>query len=203
MSMIQYDEKAMNHIKNVDVKLGKYIDEYGFIQVHTNPDIFESVVQNIIGQQLSLKAAETIEKRVRGHIGTYEPQSILAYSDEDLRKCGLSYRKIEYIKEFSKKVRDKELIIDDFHDLTDEEVISRLISVKGIGRWTAEMLAMFSLGRLDVFAFDDLALKKAIMKIQGYKTFSKIRYERLRKKYSPYGTVASIYYYEVKNREGL
>jgi DNA-3-methyladenine glycosylase II len=203
MSIIQYDEVAMNFIKNVDSKLGSYIEKYGFIRVETNPDIFESVVTTIIGQQLSLKAAETIEKRVRMQVGTYEPITILSCSDESLRNCGLSYRKIEYIKEFALKVRDKVLIIDDLDGLSDEEVVSRLIAVKGIGRWTAEMLAMFSLGRLDIFAYDDLALKKAVMKIQGYKTFSKIRYERLKRKYSPYGTIASIYYYEVKNREGL
>lgn len=203
MPIIEYNQDIMNHLKKVDPKLGAYIDLFGFIEVKRNPNIFETVVSSIIGQQLSLKAAATIEKRFRDLIGTFEPNAILSRTDDELRACGLSYPKIKYIKEFSFKVREGDLIIDDFEQLSDEEVIQRLISVKGIGRWTAEMLAMFSLGRLDIFAYDDLALKKAVMKVHGFKTFSKIRYERLKKKYTPYGTVASIYYYEVKNREGL
>ena len=203
MPIIEYNQEIMNYLKNSDPKLGAYIEQYGFIEVHRNPNIFETVVSSIISQQLSLKAAATIEKRFKDLIGSFEPRSILSRLDDELRACGLSYPKIKYIKEFAYKVQKGELIIDDFDSLNDEEVIQRLITVKGIGRWTAEMLAMFSLGRLDIFAYDDLALKKAVMKIQGYKTFSKLRYERLKKKYSPYGTVASIYYYEVKNREGL
>lgn len=203
MPIIEYNQEIMNHLKKSDPKLGAIIEQYGFVEVNRNPNIFETVVSSIISQQLSLKAAATIEKRFKDLIGSFEPQSILSRMDDELRSCGLSYPKIKYIKEFAYKVQEGELIIDDFDSLSDEEVIQRLITVKGIGRWTAEMLAMFSLGRLDIFAYDDLALKKAVMKVQGYKTFSKLRYERLKKKYSPYGTVASIYYYEVKNREGL
>ena len=203
MPIIEYNIEIMNYLKSVDSKLGHYIDLFGFIEINRNPNIFETVVSSIVSQQLSLKASATIEKRFKNMVGTFEPDAILARSDDELRSCGLSYPKIKYIKEFSLKVREGLLIIDDFDLLSDEELIERLISVKGIGRWTAEMLAMFSLGRLDIFAYDDLALKKSIMKVQGYKTFSKVRYERLKKRYSPYGTVASIYYYAVKDREGL
>ncbi|PKL00830.1 MAG: DNA-3-methyladenine glycosylase 2 family protein [Tenericutes bacterium HGW-Tenericutes-1] len=203
MPIIEYNQDIMNYLIKRDPKLGAYIDQFGFVEVNRNPNIFETVVSSIISQQLSLKAASTIEKRFRDLIGSFEPYTIMSHHDDELRACGLSYPKIKYIKEFAYKVRENELVIDDFDSLDDEEVIQRLITVKGIGRWTAEMLAMFSLGRLDIFAFDDLALKKAVMKVQGYKTFSKLRYERLKKKYSPYGTVAAIYYYEVKNREGL
>jgi DNA-3-methyladenine glycosylase II len=203
MPIIEYNQKALDHLKKVDSKLEYYINLYGYIEVNRNPNIFETIVSSIISQQLSLKAAQTIESRVIKKVGSFNPLNILSISDEELREAGLSYPKIRYIKELSNKVLNNELIIDDFESLTDEEVIQRLITVKGVGRWTAEMLAIFSLGRLDIFAYDDLALKKAVMKVHGYKTFSKIRYQRLKSKYSPYGTVASIYYYAIKDKEGL
>jgi len=201
MPKIEYDEKALMHLKNVDPLLGYYIDKYGFITINRNPNVFETIVSSIISQQLSMKAAQTIEGRFVHLVGTIEPDKILVQSEESLRACGLSRPKIRYITELSQKVLAKAMNLDDLETLTDEELILRLVSLNGIGRWTAEMLAMFSLGRLDIFAYDDLALKKAVMKVQGYKTFSKLRYERLKKKYSPYGTVASLYYYAVNDRE--
>lgn len=201
MPKIEYDEKALMHLKNVDPLLGYYIDKYGFITINRNPNVFETIVSSIISQQLSMKAAQTIEGRFVQLVGTIEPDKILVQSEESLRACGLSRPKIRYITELSQKVLAKAMNLDDLETLTDEELILRLVSLNGIGRWTAEMLAMFSLGRLDIFAYDDLALKKAVMKVQGYKTFSKHRYERLKKKYSPYGTVASLYYYAVNDRE--
>ncbi len=201
MPKIEYDEKALMHLKNVDPLLGYYIDKYGFITINRNPNVFETIVSSIISQQLSMKAAQTIEGRFVQLVGTIEPDKILVQSEESLRACGLSRPKIRYITELSQKVLAKAMNLDDLDTLTDEELILRLVSLNGIGRWTAEMLAMFSLGRLDIFAYDDLALKKAVMKVQGYKTFSKLRYERLKKKYSPYGTVASLYYYAVNDRE--
>jgi len=201
MPIIEYNEQALSHLKKVDPLLGYYIDKYGFITINRNPNVFETIVSSIIAQQLSMKAAQTIESRFVHLLGAFEPLAILSQSEDELRACGLSRPKIRYIRELSQKVWSHEMNLDDLDTLSDAQLIERLVSLNGIGRWTAEMLAMFSLGRLDIFAYDDLALKKAVMKVQGYKTFSKLRYERLRKKYSPYGTVASIYYYAVNDRE--
>lgn len=196
-------QEAIEHIKKVDPQLGSYIDLYGPIHVTKNPNVFETIVSSIISQQLSLKAAQTIERRFLEAVKAYEPSMILLVPNDLLRACGLSERKVSYIKELSQKVEDGTLRLDDIDSLDDEQIIERLMSVKGIGRWTAEMLAIFSLGRADIFPYDDLAVKKAVMKVHGYQTFSPHRYALLKKRYAPYGTTATLYYYEVKNQEHL
>ncbi len=155
---------------------------------------FEDLVDAICSQQLSGKAAKTIFGRVKDSLGgKFEPETILKTDTEELRKCGLSYAKCSYVKDLADKVIKKELQISKLDNLPDEEVINELVAVKGIGRWTAEMFLMFSLGRADIFPIDDLGIKKGFEKVTG-RPWDKIKSAKFaQKQWSPYRTVACWY----------
>ncbi len=155
---------------------------------------FEDLVDAICSQQLSGKAAKTIFGRVKDALGgKFEPEIILKTDTEELRKCGLSYAKCSYVKDLADKVVKKELQISKLDSLPDEEVIKELVAVKGIGRWTAEMFLMFSLGRADTFPVDDLGIKKGFEKVTG-KLWDKVGSAKFAEKnWAPYRTIACWY----------
>jgi len=135
-------------------------------QARTNESYFSDLCESIIGQQLSNKAADTIIGRIKKLLPdeSFTPESVFAADTETLRDAGASYAKISYIKNLAQAWQDNEIEHDKFAELSDEEIIKELTKVKGIGRWTAEMFLMFSLGRSDVFSAGDLGLKNAMIK---------------------------------------
>ncbi|MFM8658445.1 MAG: DNA-3-methyladenine glycosylase family protein [Candidatus Nitrosotenuis sp.] len=160
---------AIRHLKK-DKKLAKIIDQVGKPNIPITKNSYESLVEAIITQQLSGKAADSISKKFRAIYGRFpKPASVLETSDDTLRKAGLSYMKISYIKDLSHKIETKQLRLHLMKSLSDEEVIAELTTVKGIGRWTAEMFLIFSLGRQDVLPVGDLGLKKGIQRLYSMK----------------------------------
>lgn len=157
-------------------------------------DHFTELSASIVSQQLSTKVADVIWGRVLKLMTDEKvsPEQVLAIDTEIFRKQGLSYSKIKYIKDLAQKVVDSEIDLEKLDVLPDEEVIVELVKVKGIGRWTAEMFLMFSLGRPDVFSTGDLGLKRAIQKLYGLKTEpDEKKLLELSKKWAPYRTTAS------------
>lgn len=157
-------------------------------------DHFTELCASIVSQQLSTKVADIIWARVLHLLPDQQvtPESILSTDTESFRKVGISYAKIRYIKDLAQKVRDQVIDLEKLDDLSDEEIISELIKVKGIGRWTAEMFLMFSLDRPDVFSVGDLGLKRAIQKLYALESEPDEKYLReLSSKWSPYRTHAS------------
>jgi len=196
---IHFGVEAMQHLIEADRALAPYIEKYGRVNAKRNPDVFAVLVSCIIGQMLSGKAAATIEGRVIAVCGDFTPANILRSDPVKLREAGLSAAKVDAILNAAKKVSAGELDLDDLQHLTDDEYVGKLSELKGVGRWTAEMVAIFAEGRLDVFSYGDLAIQKAVMKVHGYTSYSKERHERLKKLYSPYGTIASLYYYAIND----
>ena len=164
-------------------------------------DVFASLVSSIVGQMLSNKVADVIDGRLRQMVGDYTPELILQKSVEEIKGCGMSQRKAEYIRGLAADVLDGKYDFILLQDMNDEEVVKYLMQIRGVGRWTAEMIAEFTLGRLNIFSFDDVALQNGIKKAHGYKTLSKQRFERLRKKYYPFASVASLYYYAINDEK--
>lgn len=190
----------MNYLKNKDEEFSIFEKKYGLIEYDLYDDLFESVVLNIVGQMLSNKVASKIyERLVKICNGKITAENINKVDSEDMRKCGISYSKINYIKEFALRYSNNEYDFSNIIDMTDEEVIKKLREIKGVGLWTAEMLALFTLGRENIFSYDDVALRNGIMKAKGYKTLSKKRFEGLRKKYTPYCSFASLYFYRIND----
>ena len=156
---------AVLHLRDGDLRLGKLIDTVGVCRLKLRRNRFESLVQAIISQQISTAAARTIRLRLEERTGGFTPESLMALADEDFRISGISPQKIRYLRDLSEHVQSGALPLNRMGRLSDEEVIERLVAVKGIGRWTAQMFLMFSLGRPDVLPHDDLGIKNAIRRL--------------------------------------
>ncbi len=190
--------KAVAHLKKVDPVMGQVIATLGSYKgwppsVGTH---FDAVCRSIVFQQLSGKAAGTIHGRFQGLFGgkTPLPAELAATSDEQLRSIGLSRQKSAYLKDLGSRVALGELPIETLHELSDEDIISALTQVKGIGRWTAQMFLMFRLGRPDVLPELDLGVQKGIQR--AYRLRKLPTPERVKKigaKWAPYRTVGSWY----------
>lgn len=156
---------------------------------------FESITESIISQQLSVKAADTIYHRFLMLYGGKFPEAseIIKTDDEKIRACGISRPKIAYIKGLAKMVDSNEIDLDSLINSSDLEVVETLITIKGIGRWTAEMLLIFDLRRPDVFSYGDLGLRNAIAKSYGIDRDNLIEMEKIVNTWSPYRSLAARY----------
>lgn len=170
--------------------------------VHSKPEeYFYRLCLDIIGQQLSVKAADTIARRFEALLqGKITPAHILSFTDEELRSVGLSNAKVKYVKDLATKVKDGSLQLEKLPNLNNEEVIAQLTQVKGIGRWTAEMFLLFTLGREDVFSHGDLGLKNAYTKLYQLAEWdTTLAAEQVQKwhPYQSYGSLALWYSLEI------
>ena len=189
------DKKSVKFLKK-DPKFAKIIMQVGDYNVKITKNRYQSLVESIISQQLSGYTANSIIKKFRKLYKSKfpKPEDVIKTSDPKLRTTGLSKMKIVYIKELSKKIESKELNMRKISTQSDEQVIEVLTGVKGIGRWTAEMFLIFSLGRLDILPVGDLGLKKGIQSMYSLKKLpEKEQIERLAESWKPYRTVATWY----------
>jgi len=193
MAVFEYGSVEIEYLKKRDKKLGAAIDRIGIIERRVVPDPFSALVMSIVSQQISSKAADTVCNRLREMLVEITPENVANASLDDIQKCGMSVRKANYIKGIGDAVVSGELNIAGFNELPDEEIIRQLSSLSGVGLWTAEMLLIFSLGRPDVLSWGDLAIRRGMMNLYGLKSLSKDQFERYRKRYSPCGSVASLY----------
>ena len=158
---------AVEHLCSADSVLAGIIERTGPLELTLEPDLWWALVDAIASQQLSVKAAATIVGRI-GRLGTGEqrptPPELLALPDEALRGAGLSRAKVVYVKDLAAKWLDGTLEPARFDALDDEAIIAHLTQVKGVGRWTAEMVLIFTLARPDVLPVDDLGLKVAVQR---------------------------------------
>ncbi len=199
--MAAYEEEESAYVAGKDPVMKELVERFGRLEISVSGDIFADLVSDIVGQMLSNKVAEVIVGRLRALSGGLTPEKLLAKTAEEIKNCGMSARKAEYILVLSRDVKEGKYDFSRLDSMTDEEAIAYLMKIKGVGRWTAEMIAEFSLGRKDIFSYDDMALRNGIVKAHGFKTLSKKRFERLRKKYSPYASVASLYYYRLNDEK--
>lgn len=181
-----------------DKKFLKVLKGQEKISIVPRKNVFVNLVRSIVGQQLSTKAAATIYERF---LDLYQgkaplPEEVLQTSVEFLRKAGLSFAKAGYIKNIALFWKEQKLSDRSFQKLTDEKIITLLIQIKGVGRWTVEMLLMFSLGREDVFSPDDLGIRKAMCrayKLDEQSRDLKKQMMSIAEKWRPYRTYACLY----------
>ena len=185
--------KAKRHLSKVDATLGKIIKQYKGEAMSSRGGAFFSLARAIVGQQISVKAAQSVWNKLATFLGgEVTPQVVLEAQAADLRTCGLSGQKIIYLKELSQFFATNGRI--QWHKKTDEQVITDLIAIKGIGKWSAEMFLMFHLLRPDVFPIADLGMRKAIEKhySKGEK-MAPAAMTAMAEKWKPYRTVATWY----------
>lgn len=190
--------RALRHLRAADPKLARVIARVGpyKLVLRTDGTHFDYVVRCIIGQQLSGKAAQTIYERVLALYGGRRPTpaALARTPDAKLRAVGLSGRKTEYVKELAAHTARRAIAIERLHEMPDDEVLATLVSVRGIGRWTAQMVLMFRLGRPDVLPELDLGVQKAVQRLYGLRTLpTPEKLLKLGAKWAPYRTVASWY----------
>lgn len=191
------NQDPLELLSKQDPLLGDLIKSIGNYSIQIHDNLFESLLKSIIFQQLAGNAANAIYSRFLQHYGDNlpTPEQIISTSNTILRfTIGLSFRKIEYIKNLSTKILSGELNIQGLPDLRDEEVIDELVKVKGIGRWTAEMFLIFCLQREDVFPLGDLGVRKAIQKLYSLSEPPTHQYMlEVSYRWKPYRSIATWY----------
>lgn len=195
----KYGEKEISYLKNKDKKLAEVIEKVGLIERETDPEIFSALVHHIVGQQISTKAQATIWERMKNSLGAVTPETILNVSIEEIRSFGISIRKVEYIKDFAEKVHTGEFDIEAAEKMEDDELIKYLTTLKGVGVWTAEMILLFCLQRPNVFSFDDLAIQRGLRMVYHHRKIDRKLFEKYRRRFTPYCSVASLYLWAVSN----
>lgn len=160
--IVNKTDSAVQKIYKSDPVLAQLIEKVGDIEINLREDYFASLVRSIVGQQISVKAASTIYVRLKTLLDhKLTAEKINNVSLENLRSAGLTNRKAEYVKDLAKKVLANELDLKNIEKYNDEEIIEQLITVKGIGKWTAEVFLLLTLGRKDVLAIDDVGIQRA------------------------------------------
>lgn len=162
-------------------------------------NLFRELAHSIVSQQLAVRAAEAVFARVEALADGMKAERLLAAAPEDLRACGLSARKAEYLRgaaeaELAGKLDDARLA-----QLPDAEVINALVDLKGVGVWTAEMLLIFHFGRRDVLSVSDLGVRRGLEILLGRDGFTPEELAELRRRVSPCGTLASLYLWRIKD----
>ena len=194
--MESYNVDALQYLCKADSNLEKIIKVVGKYSIKIRNDPFQSLIESIIYQQLAGKAANAIYNRFINYYDNKEitPARILNSSNDNLKKVGLSNRKIDYLKDLASHIYDGRINLEELPTMNDEEIINKLVNVKGIGRWTSEMFLIFSLGRQDVLPVTDLGVRKAIQKIYSLSELPKPNtMMEIAKPWRPYRSIATWY----------
>lgn len=194
---VEYGDDAVAYLSERDPRMADAIARIGHVWRVRDDDLFQAVVHSIVGQQISTRAQATVWARMRDGLGAVDAAHVAAASVEELQAFGMTYGKAGYIRDFALRVQDGSFDIAAVERMGDDEAIEALASLRGVGRWTAEMILTFCLNRPDVFAYDDLAIQRALRMLYHHRRITWKLLERYRRRFSPYCSVASLYLWEV------
>ena len=197
-----YGEKEIEYLKKADPVLGAIIDEIGLIERKVIPDLFTSLINSIVGQQISSKAMATVWGRFKERFSPITPVTLNEASLDEIQQCGMSMRKATYIKEATAKIVSGELDIVELYTLSEEEVIKKLSALHGIGVWTAEMIMIFCMQRPNIMSWGDLAIIRGLRMLYRHRKIDKMLFQKYKRRYSPYASVASLYLWEIAGGAG-
>ena len=196
-NFFQYGETEIAYLKQADKRLAEVIDRIGKVERRVIPDLFAALVHSIVGQQISTKAHETIWRRMENALGQVTPEAIDRLSVEELQGFGITFKKAAYIRNATQQVLDGTLDIQSLYMMNDNEVCTRLSELDGIGVWSAEMLMLFSMQRPDILSFGDLAIQRGLRMVYHHRKITRELFEKYRRRFSPYNSVASLYLWAV------
>jgi len=190
----EYWERAKRALRRKDAVMSAIMQRHKGIYLVRRGEPFLTLARAIVGQQISVKAAQSVWDRVVACAGAVTPEGILLKKPSELRACGLSDRKTEYIVDLARRFAEGLVHPYRWDEMSDEEVIADLVQVRGIGRWTAEMFLIFNLLRPDIFPLDDLGLQKGI-RVSYFKgrKVSLARMRKLGESWRPWRSVATWY----------
>lgn len=193
--------QAAEYLSTHDEKLAPVIDRAGLCTIRPHRNYYQELVDSIISQQLSVKAAAAIEQRFRDMFGGHfpSPEEILTKDVEELRAIGFSYAKGRYVQDLAQKIIEGQVTFDTIDSLTNDEVIAELTAVKGIGEWTAHMFLMFCMGRSDVLPVGDLGVRNGVKALYGFENAlspDEVRDIATNNGWHPYESIASWYVWQ-------
>ena len=192
-----YGEKELDFLRQKDKRLAEVIDRIGPVHRTVDTDLFSAVVHHIIGQQISTKAQATIWQRMCDALGTVHAKTVLGAGVEGLQALGISGKKAEYITDFAERVHSGAFDPEGIRQKSDEDAIRELSALKGIGVWTAEMILLFCMQRPNIFSYDDLAIQRGLRMVYHHRKIDRKLFEKYRRRFSPYCSVASLYLWAV------
>ena len=197
----KYGGRETEWLKSRDPVLGAAIDEIGHIYRTVIPDLFTAMVHSVVGQQISSKAHTTVWNRILERFNPLTPEIINSAAPQDLQTCGISMRKTLCIKEIAKSIVEGSLDTEQLHSLPDDEVCKKLTQIKGIGTWTAEMLMIFSMQRMDILSWGDLAIQRGLRILYRHRKITTKLFNKYKRRYSPYSSVASLYLWAISVKD--
>lgn len=192
-----YGSAETDYLSRKDKRLARVIERVGHIRREVRPDLFDALMHSIVGQQIATKAQQTVWGRLVQALGEVTPATVDRMEADALQRMGLSYRKVGYMKGTARKALLGELDVEALRHINDASVSAALCRLDGVGVWTAEMLMLFSLQRPDIFSFGDLAIHRGLRMIYRHRAVNRQRFEVYRRRFSPYGSVASLYLWAV------
>lgn len=186
--------EASSDLASGDLVMAGFVARYAGDSLVSRGDPFGTLVRSIVGQQISVKAADSIWARFAGALPAIEPEAVLAITPETLRACGLSARKVEYISDLARHFSDGQIHVDRWDAMSDAEIISELTAVRGIGVWTAEMFLIFNQLRPDVYPLDDIGLQRAVaLHYFGGERLARKQLSEAGERWRPWRSVATWY----------
>ena len=189
-----YWHEAARLLAKRDPVLKKLVKAYPEANLRSRGNAFSTLARSITGQQISVKAAQSVWNRVAAAVGKMTPDNVLAKKDDELRACGLSWQKVSYIKDLALHFADGRIKPRRWAREDEETIIGELAEVKGIGRWTAEMFLMFYLLRPNVLPLDDIGLQRAMERHYNQGApLSKVEMRKIAQCWEPWCTVATWY----------
>ena len=162
LSVPAYWAQARNHLMKKDRVMKRLIPQYGDAALQSRGDAFVTLARSIVGQQISVKAAQTVWERFAALPRAMTPAAVLKLKIDDMRAAGLSARKVEYMLDLARHFAEGQVHVAQWQEMEDEAIIEELVDIRGIGRWTAEMFLIFHLMRPDVLPLDDVGLLNGI-----------------------------------------
>jgi len=194
MTIPSYWKQASRELAQQDRVLRRLIKIHSGMAMRSRGDAFMTLARSIVGQQISLKAADSVWKKLLSAVPAISAQHIAGADSAELRNCGLSSNKVLYLQDLAQSFVNGSLDVAEWKHLDDDELIAELTQVKGIGRWTAEMFLIFYMMRPDVLPLDDLGLQRAMsMHYNNNRPLSKLKMRAIAKEWTPWRSVATWY----------
>ena len=189
-----YWEEACKHLAKKDRVMRRLIPQFGDACLESRGDAFVTLARSIVGQQISVKAAQSVWDKFMVLSKTLTPASVLKLKIDDMRAAGLSARKVEYLQDLATYFQTGKVSVKQWHLMEDEAIITELVAIRGIGRWTAEMFLIFNLQRPDVLPLDDVGLLNAIsLHYFSGEPVSRFEAREVAQGWQPWSTVATWY----------
>jgi DNA-3-methyladenine glycosylase II len=189
-----YWKRATRELSERDAVIRRIVAQSHGLTLRSRGDAFNTLARSIVGQQISVKAAESVWRKLIAAVPAVRPEVIHAHDIEILRTCGLSRSKVAYLHDLARHFVEKRLDVKRWEQMTDDELIAELTQVRGIGRWTAEMFLIFYMTRPDVLPVDDIGLQRAMsLHYNRGRPLSKLKMNSIAKRWLPWRSVATWY----------